>query len=277
MAGAGATCFDAPAFVGLQHVLSRRERSTTRARARASARGLRCPARRPSWSRERESPRAAITSRRIPSWSVITPSTPRSSVWCIVAWSLIVQTWTGRRARCAALRKRAVTIATGPQRGGTCRQSAPWRGIRPAPAAARASVMARGPIEVQARPAAEPAHAREAPVGERADTDALPRGHPLDQRDQRRHALVALGIDIDPGVGPAHERTPRAAARGSPRRGTGSFFPPSAVKACPASAASTSAMPSSAIAPPRSVTRSRRASWNATRTPSRARCTSVSR
>ena len=52
--------------------------------------------------------------------------------------------------------------------------------------------------------------------------------------------------------------------------------PASSENAGPASAACTSARSSAAIAPPRSVTRSSRASRNATSTPSRVMCTSVS-
>src|ERR687895_221188 len=44
------------------------------------------------------------------------------------------------------------------------------------------------------------AHATEAAVGERADAHAVPRVQPVEQREQRRDALVGLGVDVDPRV-----------------------------------------------------------------------------
>ena len=68
-------------------------------------------------------------------------------------------------------------------------------------------------------------------------------------------------------------RSSSAASRGTrtPVSRNGNVRPPSGDHACPASAASTSATSSSAMAPARSVTRSKRGSWKAMSTPSRVK------
>ena len=100
----------------------------------------------------------------------------------------------------------------------------------------------------------------------------------------RRSSRATRGSTDGSDLGSMLTRTSGHRRRNSSRRGTriprprnGKLLPPSGENVKPASAASTSAIPSSAIVPVRSVTRSRRSSWNATSTPSRVRWASVSR
>ena len=123
-----------------------------------------------------------------------------------MASSLTVQTWTGSAARWAAARKRAVTIAIRP---------AALRDLHAVgaqlrhPAAGGGGARDRdggGPIDVQARPRLS-ARTRASRRSENdADADAVPGSETIDQRHERRHAGVRLGVDVDPRAGPAHQQ-----------------------------------------------------------------------
>ena len=136
-------------------------------------------------------------------------STPMSSSRCIVGSSSIVHTWTGSCDRCAARTKRSVTIGTPCRRTGTCRQSAPWRRMRPVVVAARtARAVASGPIDVHARPRPSAARARS---GRRRTR----RCRPGPRRRAGRSGRPA-GRRSDPSSGRCSRIRP-ATAQGSPR------------------------------------------------------------
>jgi hypothetical protein len=135
--------------------------------------------------------------------SLITSSTPLSRSSLIVASSLIVQTCTARRARCAASTNRLLTIRIGPWSaryldavGAQARHHAGRRGeardrnrVRPY-RRARPSAPAGADL-------AQPA------VRERSNADPLPSTEAIEQRRERRNTRIGLGVDVDPDGRPS--------------------------------------------------------------------------
>jgi hypothetical protein len=56
------------------------------------------------------------------------------------------------------------------------------------------------------QPAAEGAEAVKTAIGEGAEAHPIPRPEPVDERDERLHARIGLGIDVDAGLGPAQQQ-----------------------------------------------------------------------
>ena len=204
----------------------------------------------------------------------MTPSTPSSSRLAHHRSSLTVQTERADRP-VRGLEEPAVTIGIGP------RGSVPGRSRRPDEACGRPALRRRYGNGTRAHRGAGPAAAEsadpaKAQIGERADIEAVPACEPLEEGDERLDARIGLRIHVDARAPASAPTASRGGARVHRGRGTGSC---AAVgrEGEPASAASTSAICSEAIAPVRSVSPSRQASWKATTTPSRVTCASVSR